>query len=436
MPIQSTQVVISEKNQLSALYNNNKLKELHVSHTSYRIGNVYLGKIESIRININAAFIKLHPIEKNGFIPISNLKLEKSKFNTSGILENLEPNANVIVQIVKEPTGSKGPSLTTNIGISGEYVILLPFGEGITISKAIVDIKEKTYLKSLFLLLKPIGFGLLVKKEAQKIKEEDLILDLRSVEKKWSRIKKKIKKVRTPSLLNDNRSFINKTIRELYDNTIRKYSVDSYLGARKIYASLTQTKYKSPNVKILIEYYSDNLSIINNFYLDLSIQSILEPRINLITGGYIIIEKTEALTAIDINSGSFNKLTNSRATLLWINCEAASEIARQLKIRNIGGIVVIDFIDMSYQKDQMTLLNHFNSVLKTDTGTPKIIQLSEIGLVELTRKRQGQSIYDIFGHRCSRCNGLGHSIRLSNSVKNINSILTLETSPVYSKRLI
>jgi ribonuclease E len=133
----------------------------------------------------------------------------------------------------------------------------------------------------------------------------------------------------------------------------------------------------------------------------------------LTNGGSIVIEKTEALTSIDINSSSFNHLLNSRTTLLWINCEAASEIARQLKLRNIGGIVVIDFIDMRYQKDQMTLLNHFNKVLSKDKGYPKIIQLSEIGLIELTRKREGQNVYDVFSSKCYKCNGLGHHIRFS-----------------------
>ena len=148
------------------------------------------------------------------------------------------------------------------------------------------------------------------------------------------------------------------------------------------------------------------------------------------TGGHIIIEKTEALTAIDINSGSFNQLTNSRATLLWINCEAATEIARQLKLRNLGGIIVVDFIDMIYQRDQMTLLNHFNHILKKDAGNPKIIQLSEIGLVELTRKRQGQNIYDIFGHTCSRCSGLGQFFNFA-TVNKTEKLTSLETGSIF-----
>jgi ribonuclease E len=170
-------------------------------------------------------------------------------------------------------------------------------------------------------------------------------------------------------------------------------------------------------------------------HLDLAIHSFLQPRINLKSGGSIIIEKTEALTAIDINTGSFKDLKNSRATLLWINCEAAIEIVKQLKLRNLGGIIVIDFIDMIYKKDQMILLNHLNKLLKADWGKPKLIQLSEIGLVELTRKREGQNIYDIFGQKCEQCSGLGQSIRfLRISRPTFFGIRISETSGIYSNK--
>ena len=160
-------------------------------------------------------------------------------------------------------------------------------------------------------------------------------------------------------------------------------------------------------------------------------QKALQPRVDLPSGGYIIIEPTEALTVIDVNSGSFTRSANSRQTVLWTNCEAAIEISRQMKLRNIGGVLVIDFIDMESRRDQFQLLEHFTLAIKDDSARPQIAQLTELGLVELTRKRQGQNIYELFGTKCSNCNGLGHIENLPN-YKN-NSLKTNQNAKKSSK---
>jgi ribonuclease E len=428
--IQSNQVVISEKNQLFALYKNNKLKQLDISRSQYQVSNIYVGELESLLPNINAAFIKLNKIEKNGFIQLNHLVPKNLKQKTRTQIHNFDVKTHILVQVVKEPTGTKGPSLTTNIGLLGKYLIFLPFGEGVSISKQLHQKKEKQALRALFTLLKPLSTGLLIRKEAYKVSELKLRTDLLSLKEKWSRICAKLEKSSAPKVLNDKTDFISKVIKNVYSVATKKISIDTELGSWKIYNILTNGIGKPNPEKLLVEYYDTRISLVKNFYLDRTIYTTLQPRINLITGGYIIIEKTEALTAIDINSGSFSHVTTSRASLLWINCEAAIEIGRQLKIRNIGGIIVVDFIDMNYQRDQMTLLNHFNNVLKKDTGNPKIIQLSEIGLVELTRKRRGQNIYDVFGHTCSRCTGLGKHFHFS-SLSNNKTVFCLETASIY-----
>ena len=173
--------------------------------------------------------------------------------------------------------------------------------------------------------------------------------------------------------------------------------------------------------QINLEYYDNkvNENILEKYQIIKTIQKALQPRVDLPSGGYIIIEPTEALTVIDVNSGSFTRSANSRQTVLWTNCEAALEIARQMKLRNIGGVLVIDFIDMESRRDQFQLLEHFTSAIKDDSARPQIAQLTELGLVELTRKRQGQNIYELFGKKCSTCNGLGHIENLPNS-SNVN----------------
>jgi len=158
-----------------------------------------------------------------------------------------------------------------------------------------------------------------------------------------------------------------------------------------------------------IEFHDNNSNqhIFEKYEIKKTIQKALQPRVDLPSGGYIIIEPTEALTVIDVNSGSFTRSANSRQTVLWTNCEAAVEISRQMKLRNIGGVIVVDFIDMESRRDQFQLLEHFTSAIKDDSARPQIAQLTELGLVELTRKRQGQNIYELFGKKCPTCDGTG-----------------------------
>lgn len=424
MSIKLKHIVISEKNQISALYSDDILKELKTYNSKYHIGDIYLGKLESGLSNINAAFIKLHSNEKNGFIQLANLIPITVKKNTLIRLENLKFNESILVQITKEPTGTKGPSLSTNIGLTGKYLILLPFAEGISISKKISNFTEKHYLRAFISLLKPLNLGVLIKKEACGIKELILKEDFLLLLKTWYQIQAKIQRSLDPSLVSGKIDFIEDTMKAFYDTKVIKISIDSILGSWKVYKKLILTKQKEENIHVTITHYSNSTYFLKYLNLDFSIYSLLQSTLNLRTGGSIVIEKTEALTAIDVNSGSFNHLKSSRATLLWINCEAATEISKQLKLRNIGGIIVIDFIDMHHQKDQMKLLNHFNSVLQTDKRYTKIIQLSDIGLIELTRKRQGQNIYDVFSHICSKCNGLGHQV-IFPSIKTLNKNLKL-----------
>jgi len=179
-----------------------------------------------------------------------------------------------------------------------------------------------------------------------------------------------------------------------------------------------------------IEFHDNSLSqhILDEYEIKKTIKTALQPRVDLPSGGYIIIEPTEALTVIDVNSGSFTRSANSRQTVLWTNCEAAVEISRQMKLRNIGGVIVVDFIDMESRRDQFQLLEHFTSAIKDDSARPQIAQLTELGLVELTRKRQGQNIYELFGKRCSTCDGTGHVENILNheisnfKIKNIENI--------------
>jgi ribonuclease E len=167
-----------------------------------------------------------------------------------------------------------------------------------------------------------------------------------------------------------------------------------------------------PPEGLLIDHHQEYQPVLEYFRVNAAIKEALKPRVDLPSGGYVIIEPTEALTVIDVNSGSFTRSATARETVLWTNSEAATEIARQLRLRNIGGVIIVDFIDMDSRRDQLKLLEHFNKVLRGDKARPQIAQLSELGLVELTRKRQGKNIYELFGQPCAHCGGLGHLVRL------------------------
>jgi ribonuclease E len=198
----------------------------------------------------------------------------------------------------------------------------------------------------------------------------------------------------------------------MYSTDVNRIVLDSPTGIKRVKQQLLSWSGGKAPQGILIDHHRERASILEYFRVNAAIREALKPRVDLPSGGYIIIEPTEALTVIDVNSGSFTRSSTARETVLWTNCEAATEIARQLRLRNIAGVIIVDFIDMDSRRDQLQVLEHFNKALKSDKARPQIAQLSELGLVELTRKRQGQNIYELFGRGCPTCGGLGHLVHL------------------------
>jgi len=401
----SQQIIIAEQARIAALLTDDRVDELIVAQGQYQIGDIFLGTVENVLPGIDAAFINIGESEKNGFIHVSDLGPLRLKKGTFGITELLEPKQKVLVQIMKEPTGSKGPRLTGCISIPGKYLILQPHGQGVNISRKINTETERSRLKALGVLIKPPSTGLLFRTEAEKIKEELLIEDLENLIQQWENILKVSENVNAPNLIKRDDDFSLKILRDHIKSSTKSIIIDSKFSVQRAKDFLIN--YES---NLDIEFHDEDLNqhILEKYEIKKTIQKALQPRVDLPSGGYIIIEPTEALTVIDVNSGSFTRSANSRQTVLWTNCEAAVEISRQMKLRNIGGVIVIDFIDMESRRDQLQLLEHFSSAIKDDSARPQIAQLTELGLVELTRKRQGQNIYELFGKKCSTCNGTGH----------------------------
>ena len=392
-------IIISQLNNIAAIIQNSKIQELIIKRDTYQVNDIYIGIVRKIFTSINAAFIKLNYTKKSGFIHISDTKhLYNLKYlSVYNIADVISLKQKILVQIIKEPTVTKGPRLTTNIHLSGQYVILMPFNNTICIGQNIYDENERSFLRSLGILVKPFRMGILFKETSMGIDEKILIKEIRKLGRKWNFIEKSAITASGPKLLYYDNSIIQTILREHFNPQITMVITDSKTSLQQIYEYLIHHYIPINQPKLSIQLYNNKTCIMEKFGINSVIFNILKPKVELASGIHLIIESSEALTTIDVNSGSFHQDINNNDSLLQTNCLAATEIGHQIKIRNLNGIIIIDFIDMKSHHDQLKLLEHLNKILLHDEAKPEIIQLSELGLVELTRRRRGQSIHEVFG---------------------------------------
>ena len=426
------QIIIAEQHQIAAVFWEDQIQELVVSTGTQQVSDIYLGLVENIIPGIDAAFVNIGDAEKNGFIHVTDLGPLRLKKSAGAITELLTPQQKVLVQVMKEPTGNKGPRLTGNISLPGRYLVLIPSGKGVNLSRRIRSEEERNRLRALAILTKPPGMGLLIRTEAEGKTEEAIIEDLEFLQKQWETVQQQAVSTRAPALLNRDDDFIQLVLRDMFSADVNRIVTDSASGMKRVKQHLMGWGQGRVPAGVLIDQHRESQSILDYFRVNAAIREALKPRVDLPSGGYIIIEPTEALTVVDVNSGSFTRSATSRETVLWTNSEAATEIARQLRLRNIGGVIIIDFIDMDSRRDQLKLLEHFSRCIKADKARPQIAQLSELGLVELTRKRQGQNIYELFGKPCPTCGGLGHLVELPGETTSVSLDVTTFSPPSFS----
>ena len=420
------QIIIAEQHHIAAVFWEEQIQELIVATGHQQVSDIYLGTVENVIPGIDAAFVNIGNSERNGFIHVTDLGPLRLKKSAAAITELLVPQQKALVQVMKEPTGNQGPRLTGNITLPGRYLVLMPYGKGVKLSRRISDENERSRLRALAILIKPPGMGLLIRTEADGKAEEAIMEDLEFLQKQWESIQYQANYAKPPVLLNRDDDFIQRVLRDTYSAEVNTIVVDSAAGVKRVRQQLANWSSGRSPQGVFIDYHREAQPILDYYRVSAAVREALKPRVELPSGGYVIIEPTEALTVIDVNSGSFTRSATARETVLWTNTEAATEIARQLRLRNIGGVIVVDFIDMDSHRDKIKLLEHFNNSLKGDKARPQIAQLSELGLVELTRKRQGKNIYELFGQTCHTCGGLGQIAHLPGR----QEAESIETAPI------
>ncbi|MBR2386111.1 Rne/Rng family ribonuclease [bacterium] len=391
-------IVISEKDNIGAVVEGGKVNEFFVHKGDVLLGDVYLSKVDNILPSIEAAFVDVG-LDKMGFIHTDDI------MGKGPLKEKVKPKQKLIVQVIKEPVGHKGPRMTTALSLPGRFLVLLPDEKGVNVSRKITSQKERARLKSIVSLLKPVGVGIIVRTEAEGQSEAEIQEDIEMLLEKWNSIVNAADTANPPTLLYRDQDLLYRTIREACDSDVDEIVVDTPFALHRTVQLLNHW-----NMQVKVTLHKDTEPLLAQTGVIKELQSALNKKVNLPCGGYLFIEPTEALTVIDVNSGKFVSSASQAETILKTNLEAADEIARQLKLRNIGGIVIVDFIDMVSRVDKLKVLEHFELALANDKAKPQIGQLSDLGLVELTRHRQGQSLAEVFTKKCDKCQGSGFTI--------------------------
>jgi Rne/Rng family ribonuclease len=389
-------LVISEHDSIAGILENDRVVEFFVNRGELLLGDIYSATVENILPGIDAAFVNLGK-DKMGFLHANDVP------GQGALKERLVPKQKLLVQITKEPTGHKGPRVSTAISLPGRFLVLVPEERGVSISRRISEARERARLKSVVNLMKPPGIGLIIRTEAKGQGEGELFEDFEQLWDRWQTVVSEGEASIGPTLIYRDQDLLFRVIRDAYSNDVSEIICDTADGQKRAQEYLQGWAGKTTKVT----FHSGEDSLLVNKGIDREIEAALSDRTELPSGGHLNIQPTEALTVIDVNSGRFTSSRTQAETVRRTNLEAAQEIPRQLRLRNIGGMVIVDFIDMDSRKDQQQVLEVFQRVLEEDRAKPQVGQLSDLGLVELTRRRQGQSLRELFTSHCHSCSGMG-----------------------------
>lgn len=423
-------ISITSREKRCAILSCGKLQDLILERKSNEqlAGNIYRGEVINILHNIKSAFININE-EENGFIHIRDILENIQKFqemfdmdfDREQSIKMIKPHAvknadiskfmkighPVLVQVIKDPIGSKGARLTSNISIPGRYLVLLPNTPHKGVSRKITGLEKARLTKLIKAFEMPQSMGLICRTASVNVKTNILIQEANELLDTWNKIQKEFHDHSKPACLYKESNLIKKTILKAVDKKFNRILIDDYKTfqyARRIYA-----RYKNEHT-IKLEYYRDKMPMFKRFMIENEIDRCLQRKIWLGNSGYLFFDKTEAMYTIDVNSGrstSSSENIDVEETLVQINMEAAREIGRQLRLRNIGGLIICDFIDMNLRKNQRRVLKTLKETLRQDSAKCTVLGMSDFGLVEMTRQRTRESlVHTLFTH-CPYCSGLG-----------------------------
>ncbi len=398
---------------------------------SYAVGDIYLAKVKKLMPGLNAAFVNVG-YEKDAFLhyldlgsqfasyekfvnalledkkklpSVQRMKLLPDIDKHGAISDVLHPGQELMVQIVKEPISSKGPRLTTEISFTGRYMVLIPFSDKISVSQKIRTTEEKLRLRQLIESIKPKNFGVIIRTSAEGKRVAELNHELKTLLKCWEDTIEKAQKVTAPALIFEEESRIVSVLRDLFSPSFESI----YVNDKEVMAQISKyVDLIAPERHDIVKYYGDDTPIFDHFNITKQIKSSFGKTVSFKSGAYIIIEHTEALHVIDVNSGNRSKAANDQeSNALEVNLRAADEIARQLRLRDMGGIIVIDFIDMGTQEHRQRLYDHMREVMATDRARHNILPLSKFGLMQITRQRVRPALDIETSEACPSCFGKG-----------------------------
>ncbi|HEX7507663.1 MAG TPA: Rne/Rng family ribonuclease [Polyangia bacterium] len=415
-----------------ALVEDGLLGELYIERKQERgiAGNIYKGRVERVLPGMQAAFVNIG-LEKSAYLHVSDvrgtpddLKRLVSSRDSSPRTENgeddepeaspggariedlLKEGQEIVVQVTKEPISTKGARVTRYISLPGRHLVFMPTVEHVGISRRISSDKERRRLRELIDQMRPQGTGFIVRTVAENVPDKDLKADMDFLIKLWNNVVQRTETGRCPSLIYNDLDLLLRTVRDMFTPDVDKLIIDSrpeYDRIKKFIAAFM------PDFPGQIELYTSAEPVFDGYGIEIEIDRALERKVWLKSGGYLIVDEMEALTAIDVNTGRFVGKRNLEDTITQTNLEAAREVAEQLRIRSIGGMIVVDFIDMDRSSNRSKVTRAFNDFLRKDRSKAAVTRISELGLVEMTRKRTRESLLHDLTEPCSHCEGKGYT---------------------------
>jgi len=424
-----------------AILEDNELVELLVERGDKRrhVGDIYKGRVNAVLPGMQAAFVEIG-LTKTAFLHASDLSENadlddfegddeenhgrgggrRSRRPVPKIEDHLKKGQEIVVQVTKESIGTKGPRVTQQVSLPGRFTVFMPGVDHSGVSRRIEDRSERSRLKQLVAEHRPKGAGLIVRTAGDGKGEKEFANDVKYLIRLWEKIEKKTHTSRAPSLIHRELELTTGLIRDLFTEDVDELIIDSKDDHRDI---LNYLRSISPELRDRVKLYKGKQPIFDAFDIETQIEKAFERKVWLKKGGYLVIDQSEALVAIDVNTGRFTGKKNQEDTIFKTNLEAAKEAARQLRLRDMGGIIVIDFIDMEIESNKKAVLDELRTNLKRDRSRTKAFAVSELGLVEMTRQRERPSLLAYYSEDCSTCSGVGKILSLESVMVKLERLL-------------